>query len=175
MNKSEVIDSYGEYTDKKFKRAKGNNSKSISVGSKDEMISLSMNRDRRLGEPVAVRALSIGREKAERESNMKLYDLNSQTDLEINKYVIWLKTYMKLYRAMFHKYATVSQNKQQIRKHTFDDMYNEKETMNLTEIFAFLNDFQICQYFNLKREDIKRLIKLINLKSDGSAKNRNSN
>jgi len=50
-------------------------------------------------------------------------------------------------------------------------MSNEKETMNLTEVFAFLNDFKITQHYNIKRDDIKRLIKLINLKSESAQKN----
>jgi len=110
-NKSEVIDSYGEYTDKKYRRLK-NHSKSISVNKMEELATLSNQMSaRRLGEPVGVRALTIAREKADQEKHLKLFDLNAQPEAEINKYVIWLKTYMKLYRAIFHKYATVSANK----------------------------------------------------------------
>lgn len=50
---------------------------------------------------------------------------------------------MKLYKAMFHKYATVNSNKQTIKKLTFDDMKEQKNTMSLAEVFSFLNDFKI--------------------------------
>ena len=62
---------------------------------------------------------------------------------ELEKYVVWLKQYMKLYKAMFHKYATVNSNKQTIKKLTFDDMKEQKNTMSLAEVFAFLNDFKL--------------------------------
>jgi hypothetical protein len=40
--------------------------------------------------------------------------------------------------------------------------------MNISEIFAFLNDFEITYNYNIKREDIKKVINLINLKSETS-------
>ena len=86
-------------------------------------------------------------------------------------YYIWLKQYLKLYKAMFHKYATISQNKISIKKITFDDMKEQKTSMSLGELFAFLNDFEMNKKFNMKREDVKRMIKLINLKQEGPAKN----
>jgi len=33
---------------------------------------------------------------------------------ELEKYIVWMNMYMKLYKAMFHKYATFSQNKSSI-------------------------------------------------------------
>ena len=82
---------------------------------------------------------------------------------ELEKYMVWLKQHMKLYKAIFHKYATVSQNKLSVKKLTFDDMRDQKNTMSLTEVFAFLNDFNMNKNFTIKRDDIKKVIKLINL------------
>lgn len=42
---------------------------------------------------------------------------------------------------MFHKYATVNINKNSIKTFTFDDIKQHKNTMSLTEIIAFMNDF----------------------------------
>ena len=84
-----------------------------------------------------------------------------------------MKEHLKLYKAMFHKYATVSANKINIRKVTFDDIKDQQNTMSLTDVFSFLNDFKILQTFGqssknilkIKREDIKSIIKMINLKN----------
>ena len=44
-------------------------------------------------------------------------------------------------------------------------MKNEQSYMNLSETFAFLNDFGILPAIpSLKRDDIKRLIRLVNLR-----------
>lgn len=37
--------------------------------------------------------------------------------------------------------------------------------MSMTEVFNFLNDFKILQTNHLKRDQIKKMIKLINLKN----------
>ena len=54
-----------------------------------------------------------------------------------------MKDRLKLYKAMFHKYATVSASKINIRKVTFDDIKDQQNTMSLTDVFSFLNDFKI--------------------------------
>jgi hypothetical protein len=122
-------------------------------------------RKRSLGEPVGVRALSVGRAK----EVLKLFDILQTNDYEMQNYVLWMKRYLKLYKAMFHKYATVSSNKINIRKVTFDDMKDQQNSMSLTEVFAFLNDFKILNAYGskvqIRREDIKNIIKMINLKN----------
>ena len=60
-----------------------------------------ISKKRELGEPVAVKALSIGRSP----ERFKLYDITREDETEIEKYMIWIKQYTKLYKAMFHKYA----------------------------------------------------------------------
>lgn len=71
---------------------------------------------------------------------------------------------------MFTKYSNISNNKKtSLSKVTFDDLKNEAQYMNLSEIFAFLNDFSLLAAIpSLKRDDYKRLIRLCNLKDEES-------
>lgn len=55
-----------------------------------------------------IRALSIGRSLAREQ--IRLYD-PSDFDGEGPKYALWVKGHLKLYKAMFHKYANVAKNK----------------------------------------------------------------
>ena len=122
-----------------------------------------------MGEPVGVKALSVGRAKEQ----IVLFDIVHTNNFEIEKYVLWMKEHLKLYKAIFHKYATVSTSKINIRKVTFDDIKDQQDTMSLTNVFSFLNDFKILQTFGknsqniqmIKRDDIKSIIKMINLKN----------
>jgi len=51
---------------------------------------------------------------------------------------------LKLYKAIFHKYGTLSQNKNALKKViTFDDMREKKKSMTLSEVYAFMNDFKL--------------------------------
>ena len=43
--------------------------------------------------------------------------------------------------------------------------------MSLTEVFAFFNDFKMNQKYNMKRDDVKKMIKMINVKSETPSKN----
>ena len=43
--------------------------------------------------------------------------------------------------------------------------------MNIAEVYLFLNDFKINQNFRLPREDLKKIVKLINLQSKTALKN----
>ena len=96
---------------------------------------------RKLGDRVApIKALEIGKSKMNEQ--IKLYDPAEYQD-EALKYVSWIKQYLKLYKAMFHKYTNISKNKNGLKKNTFDDMQNQRNFMNLFETFSFLNDFQI--------------------------------
>jgi|TARA_B110001450_G_scaffold208651_1_gene199377 hypothetical protein len=96
-----------------------------------------------MGEPVGVKALSVGRAKEQ----IVLFDIVHTNNFEIEKYVLWMKEHLKLYKAIFHKYATVSTSKINIRKVTFDDIKDQQDTMSLTNVFSFLNDFKILQTF----------------------------
>lgn len=93
-------------------RAKSTSVKSLRSGSGNK---------RSLGEPVGVRALSVGRAK----DQIVLFDILATNDYEVQKYVVWMKEHLKLYKAMFHKYATVSSSKINIRKVTFDDIKDQ--------------------------------------------------
>ena len=84
-----------------------------------------------------MKALQVGR----KIEQIKLFDISASSDTEIQNYLVWMKTYMKLYKAMFHKYAHVSSSKINIRKVTFDDMKEQQNLMSLAELNAFLSDF----------------------------------
>jgi hypothetical protein len=116
-----------------------------------------------------IRALSIGRSLAR--ENIRLYD-PADFESEGAKYVQWVKRHLKLYKAMFHKYANVAKNKNNNKKLTFDDLKDNRNFVNLFEVFTFLNDFKIPQRFpQIKRDDIKNLIKYINLKKPTQSRN----
>lgn len=104
-------------------------------------------------------------------SKFQLFDIERCHQNEIIIYINWVKKYRKLYKAMFHKYATLYNNKVSLKAKTFDLMRSQQQKMSLTEIFQFLNDFQMNKKFNVKREDIQRLIKLINLRNDPDGRN----
>ena len=73
----------------------------------------------------------------------------------------------KVTKAMFQKYSVLSPAKRgtQLSKVTFEDLKKENLTMDLAEINAFLSDFKVLsQIPHLKRDDIKRIVRLINLK-----------
>ena len=119
---------------------------------------------RKLGEKVGpIKALEVGRSKMT--EKIELYD-PAEYEGEGSKYISWIKKYLKLYKAMFHKYTAISKNKNGLRKNTFDNMIEQRQIMNLFETFSFLNDFQILQNFpEIKRDDIKNLINYSNLKN----------
>ena len=73
---------------------------------------------------------------------------------------------------MFQKYANVAKNKGGNQKATFDDLKAGRNFVNLLEVFTFLNDFKIPQRFpQIKRDDVKNLIKYINLKKQTKGRN----
>lgn len=66
---------------------------------------------------------------------------------------------------MFHKYAasSVSDGRNAI-KQTFDSLKYSSNTMNLKAIHTFIQDFKITKLEFAKRDDIKKIIALINIK-----------
>ena len=99
------------------------------------------NTRRKLGERVGpIKALEVGKSKMTEQ--IKLYD-PADYEGEGQKYISWIKQYLKLYKSMFHKYSAVSKNKNGLRKNTFDSLREDQNIMNLFETFTFLNDFQI--------------------------------
>ena len=68
---------------------------------------------------------------------------------------------------MFHKYTDGAVGRKQIS--TFDDVTEQKKSMNLASVFAFLQDFKITKV-EAKRDDVKRIIKLINIKQEENFK-----
>lgn len=74
-----------------------------------------------------------------------------------------MKDWLKLYKAMFNKYAGASSVAKNKAAGTFDNLQNQKQSVSLSQVFAFLSDFKITK-LEAKREDIQRIIKLINIK-----------
>jgi hypothetical protein len=71
---------------------------------------------------------------------------------------------------MFKRYSTIRQNKISVRKLTFDDLKHDMGTMNILEVFEFLNDFRITHNYAIKRNLIKKIITYINIKSQSNHK-----
>ena len=68
---------------------------------------------------------------------------------------------------MFSKYSAGSNEKSRaLYKGTFEAINDSKNSMSLTAVFQFLADFKITKLEFARREEIKRLIKLINLKQE---------
>jgi len=44
-------------------------------------------------------------------------------------------------------------------------MRDKKKSMNLSEVYAFMNDFKLTQSPMIKRDNVKKIITLINLKT----------
>ena len=77
-------------------------------------------RPRKLGERVGpIKALEVGKSKMT--EKIELYD-PADYEGEGSKYISWIKKYLKLYKAMFHKYTAISKNKNGLKKNTFDNM-----------------------------------------------------
>lgn len=74
---------------------------------------------------------------------------------QIKGYLQVLKYFMRLYKAMFKKYAVVSNTKVQLKKFTFEGLQEQQNTMSLTEVYAFLNDFKLFGFKKLKRDHIQ--------------------
>jgi len=54
------------------------------------------------------------------------------------------------------------------KKITFDDLKDKQKSMNLSDIYTFMNDFKLTESKNIKRETVKKIIKLINLKTNST-------
>ena len=52
-----------------------------------------------------------------------------------------------------------------VKKHTFDDLNEQKRSMNIQEVFSFLNDYEIVKNFTVKRDFVRKIIAQINLRT----------
>ena len=94
---------------------------------------------------------------------IRLFDITIAPESEQAKYIYWIKDKLKLYKVMFKKYAVGSN----VRKNeTFDDVQDNRNFMTLAAINTFLADFKITKIDFVKREDVKKIVQLINLKQD---------
>ena len=110
-----------------------------------------------------MRALTIGRSKAQEQ--IKLYQ-PEENSADSDFYIKWVRGHLKLYRAMFKRYASQQTKSRPVK--TFEDMTQAKEFMSLSEVYMYLNDFKVWQNFpKIKRNDIKQLIQKINLQDMG--------
>ena len=71
---------------------------------------------------------------------------------------------------MFKKYAVSHQSYGAVQKGTFDSLSKMKDHMSLAAVFTFLSDFKITKLEFAKRDDIKKIIKMINLKQETNIK-----
>ena len=69
---------------------------------------------------------------------------------------------------MFKKYAEGAIGKSKPIG-TFGDIVEQKKHMNLASVFSFLQDFKISS-IEAKRDDVKRIIQLINIKQESNLK-----
>ena len=69
---------------------------------------------------------------------------------------------------MFQKYADGAIGKSK-PSGTFGDIVEQKKHMNLASVYSFLQDFKVSRV-EVKRDDIKRIIQLINIKQESNVK-----
>ena len=69
---------------------------------------------------------------------------------------------------MFHKYADGAIGKSKVPT-TFDSVVDYKKYMNLASIFVFLKEFKVTKV-EARREDVKRIVQLINIKQESNVK-----
>lgn len=93
---------------------------------------------------------------AKDDGQIKLYEINEDSSAEQHKYLQWVKDWLKLYKAMFKKYAEGAIGKSKPLG-TFGDIIEQKKHMNLASVFSFLQDFKVSS-LEAKRDDIKRII-----------------
>lgn len=76
---------------------------------------------------------------------------------------------MRLYKVLFQKYSAASATKPQpLKLYTFDDLEEQGKKMSTKAVFTFLHDFSISLIEFKRRDEIKTIIKLINLKQHGN-------
>lgn len=68
---------------------------------------------------------------------------------------------------IYNKYAIGPAESLKPLVFTFDSMVHLKEVLNLHSINRFLNEFQFSKYEFMKQDEIKHLIKMVNLKLHG--------
>ena len=74
---------------------------------------------------------------AKDDGQIKLYDINEDSSAEQHKYLQWVKDWLKLYKAMFKKYAEGAIGKSKPLG-TFGDIVEQKKHINLASVFSFL-------------------------------------
>ena len=71
---------------------------------------------------------------------------------------------------MFNKYASTTHEKSRVQRSSFGAIMDQKKAMSLATVFQFLADFKISKAEFATREEIKKIIKLINLKQESNLK-----
>mmetsp|Transcript_29766 Transcript_29766/g.45375 ORF Transcript_29766/g.45375 Transcript_29766/m.45375 type:complete len:87 (+) Transcript_29766:3211-3471(+) len=67
---------------------------------------------------------------------------------------------------MFGKYAAASMDKRKINVGTFDNMLKSQKSMTLASAFKFISEFKIGITEFMRREDVKRIIQVVNLRQE---------
>ena len=93
---------------------------------------------------------------------INFYEIKSKSDQVQKDYVLVVKEKIKIYKSMFKKYANIGTGANHVAN--FDDMLENANTMKLQQVFKFLSDFNITKEIFRNREDVRHIIKMINLK-----------
>lgn len=97
------------------------------------------------------------------EPEVRLFSISAASEEEQSRYVAFVKDKMKIYRALFDRYAQGPAPGQ--RSLTFEGLRKAKEVVSLPQIHKFLQEFRIGRQEFLKPTEVKQMVKLINLQS----------
>ena len=96
-----------------------------------------------------------------------LYDISNEPLDEQMTYFKFVKKLFQVYKVIFNKYAMGPAESLKPLVFTFDSMVHLKDVLNLHSINRFLNEFQFSKFEFMKQDEIKHLIKMVNLKLHG--------
>lgn len=90
--------------------------------------------------------------------------MKEQPEKEQEWYKAWVWKKSKIYKALFHKYASGSVGGRRAIKPTFDSLKYDSNTMTPTAVHTFITDFKISKLEFSRRDDLKKIVALINIK-----------
>lgn len=99
--------------------------------------------------------------------SVELYDISKQPHDEQVSYSNFVKKKFSLYKVMFNKYAVGPGETLKPIQFTFDSVVHLKEVLSLHSVNKFLTEFQIQRGEFKKQDEIRHMIKMINLKLHG--------
>ena len=126
--------------------------------------------NRKIGDPVELPKVLRARERTQ-DGRFKLFDIDKEIEEgqldeeDVNTAWEFLMVNERVIEAIYKRYSQISNSKQKVN--TFEAMEYSTKTavMALSEVFAFLTDFEVIGNLpHLRREDIMKIVRLINLK-----------